>query len=66
MDKVPMSYTEAVSELDSILKYLEESSEVDMDKISLQVKRASDLMDFCKKQLYVLDKELEKMISELE
>lgn len=61
-----MSYTEAVSELDSILKYLEESSEVDMDKISLQVKRASDLMDFCKKQLYVLDKELEKMISELE
>lgn len=57
---------EAIAELEAILKQLEHADEVNMDLISSKVKRASELMDFCKKKLHVLDKDLEKMIAELD
>jgi len=58
------SYTQAVEELEEILRQLEENDEVDMDAISEQIKRASELMQFCKKKLHQLDKDLQKMILE--
>lgn len=61
-----LTYTGAVEELEAILKELETAAEVDMDKISERVKRASELMQFCKKQLFELDQELEKTIRELD
>jgi exodeoxyribonuclease VII small subunit len=60
-----LTYTDAVAELEAILKSLENSDEVDMDNISMKVKRATELMDFCKKKLHLLDESLEKMIAEL-
>lgn len=65
MDK-KRTYTGAVEELEAILKELESASEVNLDKISERVKRAAELMQFCKKQLFELDQELEKSIRELE
>ena len=56
------SYTQAVEELEEILHQLEENEEVNMDTISEQVKRASELMLFCKKKLYQLDEDLQKII----
>jgi len=61
-----MTYSGAVEELEAILKGLESASELNMDKISERVKRASILMQFCKKQLIELDQELEKTIRELD
>ncbi|WP_163629721.1 exodeoxyribonuclease VII small subunit [Paludibacter sp. 221] len=58
------SYTEAIEELEEILRSLEESEEVNMDSISEKVKRASELIKFCNKKLHELDGELEKIISE--
>jgi len=66
MTKQKLTYTEAVAELEQILAELENNSDVNMDVISEKVKRAAVLMDFCKKQLHQLDKELEKMLEELE
>lgn len=60
------SYTQAVEELEEILRSLEETNEVNMDAISEKVKRASELMQFCKKKLHQLDEDLEKIISEVE
>ncbi|MEA4937114.1 MAG: exodeoxyribonuclease VII small subunit [Paludibacter sp.] len=60
-----LTYTDAVSELEAILRALENTEEVDMDRISASVKRASELMEFCKKKLHTLDEALEKMIAEL-
>lgn len=60
-----LTYTDAVSELEAILKVLENTDEVDMDRISVSVKRATELMEFCKKKLHTLDETLEKMIAEL-
>lgn len=58
------SYNQAVEELESILQQMEGSSEVDMDAISKKVKRASELMRFCKKRLHELDEELESIMSD--
>ncbi len=60
-----LTYTEAVAELEQILAELENNSEVNMDIISEEVKRAAVLMEFCKKQLHELDEELEKMLEHL-
>lgn len=55
-----------MAELEKILFELEQSQDVNMDVISEKVKRASELMDFCKKQLHNLDEELDKMMSSLD
>ena len=65
MSKQKLSYTEAVDELESILAELENNPEVNMDVISVKVKRAAVLMDLCKKQLHEMDGELEKIMEQL-
>ena len=66
MSKHKLTYTEAVTELEGILAELENNTDIHLELISAKVKRAAELMDFCKKQLHVLDEELEKMIEELD
>lgn len=66
MTKIKLSYTEAVDELENILAELEQNSDVNMDVIAEKVKRASVLMEFCKKQLHELDEDLERMMADLE
>ncbi len=66
MENQTITYTEAVAELESILVQLEQNSEVNMDVITQQVKRAAFLMELCKKQLHQLDSELEKLMSDLD
>jgi len=66
MSKQKITYTEAVAELENILVELENNSEVNMDVISEKVKRAAVLMELCKKQLHELDRELEKMLEQLD
>ncbi|MDD5184015.1 MAG: exodeoxyribonuclease VII small subunit [Paludibacter sp.] len=66
MTKLKLTYTEAVEELEKILADLENNSEVNMDVIAEKVKRATFLMEFCKKQLHELDEDLEKMIAGLD
>ncbi|MDR3652260.1 MAG: exodeoxyribonuclease VII small subunit [Paludibacter sp.] len=66
MTKQKQTYSEAVAELEQILIELENNAEVNMDGISEKVKRATVLMEFCKKQLHELDEELEKMMEQLD
>ena len=58
------SYAQAVEELEEILHQLEKNEEINMDFISEQVKRASELMQFCRKKLHQLDEDLQKIIEE--
>ncbi|HQB28441.1 MAG TPA: exodeoxyribonuclease VII small subunit [Paludibacter sp.] len=60
------TYTTAITELENILKQLENTEEINMDEIASKLKRASELMEFCKKQLHLIDQDLEKMIADLE
>ena len=66
MTKHKLTYTEAVTELEGILAELENNTDIHLELISAKVKRAAELMDFCKKQLHELDEDLEKMIEELD
>jgi exodeoxyribonuclease VII small subunit len=66
MAKQTLNYTEAVSELEKILFDLENGKEINMDVISEKVKRATELMKICKDQLHILDKDIEKLIGQLE
>jgi exodeoxyribonuclease VII small subunit len=61
-----LSYDEAIAELDNILAELENNSDINMEEIAQKVNRASELLEICKKQLHVLDENLEKLLSELE
>lgn len=60
-----LTYTQAVQELEAILKELEGGEIVNLDKIASHVKHATELMEFCKRQLHTIDEELRKMVEEL-
>jgi exodeoxyribonuclease VII small subunit len=60
-----LTYNEAYAELESILEKIE-NAELDVDKLTSQVKRASELIRFCKSKLHETETEVEKIISEME
>lgn len=61
-----LTYSEAIAELNQILKELDQNSEINMELISEKVKRASVLLDVCKKQLHEIDTELEKILEDID
>ncbi|MEN2993754.1 MAG: exodeoxyribonuclease VII small subunit [Thermodesulfovibrio sp.] len=60
-----LSYSKAIKEIEDILKYIE-SQEVDVDVLVEKVKRATELIRFCKTKLRVAEEELHKTLIELE
>lgn len=64
-ETIKISYSDAVEELDAILKELENSDQVNMDTISSSVKRAALLMEVCRKQLHEMEMELQKIVEDL-
>ncbi|MEE4117263.1 MAG: exodeoxyribonuclease VII small subunit [Marinilabiliaceae bacterium] len=64
MDK-KISFNEAISELEIILKQIE-SGEMDLDDLTSKVKRASALIEICNKKLRSTEEELDKIVKDLE
>ena len=60
-----MSYTEALTELQFILTKLE-SQELDVDQLSEQVRRASELIKFCKNKLHDTEEEIGKILEDMD
>ena len=58
-------YAQAMQELESILAQLEEES-VDVDELTAKVKRASELIQFCRDRLSNTRLEIEQVVAELE
>lgn len=58
------SYTEAKKELEAIVSAIE-SGELDVDALTEKVKRASELITFCKEKLTKTDKELQKILDDI-
>ena len=63
--KAPTSYKKAIEELESILQLLEQN-EVDVDQMTQQLKRATELIGFCREKLHKTDVELQAIFKELE
>ena len=58
-------YSEAFKELETILTKLE-NQELDVDQLSEYVKRASELIKFCRSKLRDTEEEIEKILNEMD
>jgi len=65
MSKSKLTYTSAVTELEEIVKDIE-SGEIDVDVLTVKVKKASELITFCKDRLRNTQKEVEKTLVDIE
>lgn len=58
-------YKEAVEEIESIVKEIENET-VDVDVLAEKVKRAAHLIKYCKSKLKATDNEVKKVLREFE
>ncbi len=65
MSKSKLTYTSAITELEAIVQDIE-SGEIDVDVLTSKVKRASELIKFCKASLRNTQKEVEKTLVDIE
>ena len=64
MAKKEFSFSEAVVEIDKILREVE-SGNLDIDKLAGEVKRASELIRQCQKKLRTTEEEINNIFKEL-
>lgn len=60
-----LSYSTAVTELDEILAELEDDS-LDVDILGDRVKRASELISFCRERITSAQSKVEQIVADLE
>ena len=65
VDKGKMTYSKAKKELEEIVLEVE-SGELDVDMLTEKVKRASELISFCKQKKKKTDTELQKILEDIE
>jgi exodeoxyribonuclease VII small subunit len=64
MAKKEFSFNEAVVEIEKILKNIE-SGDLDVDKLSKEVKHASELIRLCQKKLHTTEEEINSIFKDL-
>ncbi len=64
MKESALTYSQAKQELEEIVSAIE-SGELDVDALTEKVKRASELIAFCKEKLTKTDEELQKILNEI-
>jgi len=65
MTKKNITYNEAMQELSAILEGLEAET-IDVDEVSSRVKRAGELIKFCKERIEKTEMEVRNIAKELE
>lgn len=56
-----MTYEEAIRQLDDIVRQIE-TGEMGIDQLTTQLKRAQELIAFCRDILYKTDEEVQKLL----
>lgn len=64
MAKKEFSFNEAVNEIEKILSIIE-SGELDVDKLSTEVKKATELIKQCQKKLRATEEEINSIFKDL-
>jgi exodeoxyribonuclease VII small subunit len=64
MAKKEFSFNEAVVEIEDILRNIE-SGDLDVDKLSVEVKRAAELIKQCQKKLRTTEEEINSIFKEI-
>ena len=62
MAKKKISYTEAMAEIEKIMTKLRGES-IDVDTLTAEVKRASELIEMCKQRLHTTEEEVRKLFN---
>jgi len=65
MPRKKITYTDALQELETILERIQ-NQELDVDDLSTNVKRASELLKLCKQKLRATETDVEKILREME
>ncbi len=65
MTKKVQKYGEAIGEIEEIINQIE-SNELDIDNLTEKIRRASELLKFCKEKLHATENEVKKIIEDLE
>jgi len=65
MSKKDISYNEAIAEIQQILQEIE-SEKIDVDSLSVKVKKATELIALCKQKLKIADEEIENLMKSIE
>jgi len=60
-----ISYNQAIREVESILAKIE-NQELDVDELAGQLKRVSELIKICRNKLFTAEKEVEKILNDLD
>ncbi|MBD5255171.1 MAG: exodeoxyribonuclease VII small subunit [Barnesiella sp.] len=60
-----LTYTEAVNELDAILRTMQSDS-CDIDRLTVYTRRATELLKECRRRLTTTDEELRTILADLE
>lgn len=63
--KKGLSYKEAITEIEEILRQIE-NDEPDVDQLSEKVKRLSVLVSMCREKLHNTEEEIEKILKDIE
>jgi exodeoxyribonuclease VII small subunit len=64
MAKKEFSFNQAVVEIEKILRNIE-SGDLDVDKLAIEVKRASELIRQCQKKLRTTEEEINSIFKDL-
>jgi exodeoxyribonuclease VII small subunit len=59
------TYTEAFDELQQLVQEME-NGEISVDELAIKVKRATELIAFCKQKLTSTEQDIEAILKELE
>ena len=65
MAKKKTSYRDAITEIEETIATIE-NDELDVDELSEKVKRVSELLVICKEKLHNTEKEVEKILNEMD
>jgi exodeoxyribonuclease VII small subunit len=60
-----ISYSVAISQIEQILKQIE-NDDLDVDQLAEKVKRVSYLLKLCKSRLFDTEKEIDKILKEMD
>ncbi len=60
-----LTYKEAMTEIESIVAKLEDN-QLDVDELSANVKRISELIAFCKSKLHDTEEEVDKILKTID
>jgi exodeoxyribonuclease VII small subunit len=65
MAKKTLTYNSAIAEIEEIMEKIE-SNELDIDILTENVKRVSQLLKFCKAKLYETEEEISKVMKDID